>query len=514
MAGKAIGKMRWLISVPIVVAVLAASALLILKFREAPGTLPFQAIGDGSGGVFVAWQESQGVRVQHIDASGQPLWVKGGIPVQKIATQVNPRVYPGLTLFMLTADGTGGAILTWQDRLTFPGPLEGPPVKLYSQRLSADGELLWNDGVVTGMVEPISSGTGWVVPDGTGGAIFGWNDYKTYFRALHDDFLRLQKVSPDGRLLWGPEGVLVTASSPYRPMTEQDRALGIQGTITRSWPTYDGHQVVVSDGAGGAIAIWHEEDYPNRMHRIHARRLDANGSFAWPEPVLLRASSNSFSDFSPLASAADESDGTVTLVVQGGQGVGDPHPSTTLVRFDRDGHVVSQQTLPSSAYVVSDGRGGVILWRYEQTPFVGPPSERSVSLHVQRLDRDGSELWTDRPVIAAEKGEYLDVDSVGDGSGGAIVVWRFGQGEDNAYGKIFALGLDAAGNTAWGEGGVALFTDSRLKYQGRPTAIRTASGTIVIAAVGRGAMRGDMIYAQKVGDGGRLLWGSGIRIDR
>ena len=37
---------------------------------------------------------------------------------------------------------------------------------------------------------------------------------------------------------------------------------------------------------------------------------------------------------------------------------------------------------------------------------------------------------------------------------------------------------------------------------------------IVIAVVGRNATRGDMVYAQKLGMDGRLLWDNGIRIDR
>ncbi len=505
MVGKAIGKSRWLVSLLIVAAVVAVSVLLIFKFREAPGTLPYQAVSDGSGGVFVAWQDNQGIRLQHTDTSGQPFWTKGGILVDKTATEVNQRAYPGVTLFGLTTDGAGGAILTWQDRLTFPGSPDGPPVKLKSQRISAGGELLWGDGVVTGVVEPISMDTGWIVPDGTGGAVFGWDDYKTYFRAVHDDSLRLQKVSPDGRLLWGPEGVLVTASSPYS---------GSVGSFTRSWPTYDGKQVVVSDGAGGAIVVWHEEDWPNKQHLVYAERVDADGGIAWPEPILLTTLPNGFTGFSPVSLLPTESDGTACLAVWVDSGLLGERAFTALVRFDMDGKVVSAPRLPDAWFAASDDVGGAIAWQYEDTPSVGPPWERSARLHVQRLDSGGHSLWTHRSVIATQIGEYVDAAVAGDGWGGAVLTWRFGQGDGNAYGKVFALGLDEEGNTVWGGDGEPVFTDSHLSYQGRPIAISSGSSTIVVAAVGRGAMQGDMLYAQKLDDSGRLLWGSGTRIDR
>ena len=59
-----------------------------------------------------------------------------------------------------------------------------------------------------------------------------------------------------------------------------------------------------------------------------------------------------------------------------------------------------------------------------------------------------------------------------------------------------------------------MFPDGGLKYQGTPAAIGTDSGTIVIAPVGKGALVGDMILAQKVDRDGNRLWGNGVRVDR
>jgi len=104
---------------------------------------------------------------------------------------------------------------------------------------------------------------------------------------------------------------------------------------------------------------------------------------------------------------------------------------------------------------------------------------------------------------------------VADTTGGAMLVWRLGQTENDAYGKLFALGLNAEGNASWGEGGLPIFPDAKLKYQGTPKiVIADPSGAIVVAALGRSALRGDIVYAQKLDTDGNRLWGNGIRIDQ
>ena len=164
-------KRRWALALAIIAVVVAVSVVITLRFRDAPSALSVRAVSDGAGGAIVSWQDNEGIHAQHISLSGQCLWGKGGLLVSNIP-RVNARPYPGLALFTITVDGTGGAIVTWQDRTTFPGPLDGPPVDVYSQRVSADGELMWGNGVKTGKVEPIEMDSVGVVADGMGGAIF------------------------------------------------------------------------------------------------------------------------------------------------------------------------------------------------------------------------------------------------------------------------------------------------------------------------------------------------------
>jgi hypothetical protein len=496
-------KRRWLLSSLIMAGVLAVSVAAIVVFRESPSALPFQAVSDGAGGAIVAWRDSGGIRAQHISASGQVLWSQGGRLVQRLDIDINPNAYPGRALFKLSADGMGGAFVTWQDRTEFPGQLDGPPVDLYSQRIGPAGELLWGKGVRTGKVEPISDATVSAVPDGAGGAIFAWNEYRTFFRGLHDDFLRLQKVTPDGRLLWGDEGVLVIASQPYRPYNDEDRALGIQpptagtkGPVSRSWPTYTGNQVVAGDGEGGAFAVWSEEDYPSRTHRVYAQRVAADGTLSWPEPVLLK-SGGDYPGLSVIKSA-----------------YADPRPSTTLLRLQADGRQSLLKFVSASSGVVATDQGALVAWRLEEAPQFGPPQERAATLYIQAITDEGSPAWDETPVIATEKGQSFGDASFASSGSDTVVVWRLGSMPQNAYGLILAQSLDDLGNKKWDGAGLVVFPDAGLKYQGLPLAIGADSGTIVIGPVGKGALRGDMILAQKLDGDGNRMWGRGIRVDR
>ncbi len=191
---------RWFIALAIIAIVVITSVVIALRYRDAPGSIPKSAISDGSDGTIIAWHSGEGIYIQHINASGQRLWKKGGVLLSEGKTEFDPYGPPQI-YFTLVSDGVGGAIIAWADKFYQPtdrnDPLYFDPLPFYVQWVSAEGELMWNDSYVT-------VGERWqVVPDGTGGAIIAWNNYKTYYRALHDDYLRLQKIAPDGRRLWG-----------------------------------------------------------------------------------------------------------------------------------------------------------------------------------------------------------------------------------------------------------------------------------------------------------------------
>jgi hypothetical protein len=75
------------------------------------GELGLEITPDGAGGAFITWQDKRSgnwdIYAQRVDASGNALWTPDGVAICTTAgDQRSPQ---------LTADGAGGAIITWED---------------------------------------------------------------------------------------------------------------------------------------------------------------------------------------------------------------------------------------------------------------------------------------------------------------------------------------------------------------------------------------------------------------
>ena len=123
-------------------------------------------VSDGAGGAIITWfdRDDWNIYAQMLDASGAPLWGTYGVGVCTYShDQTNPRI---------TTDGAGGAIVAWEDR-------RDGWWGVYTQSVDLTGSLLWDpDGVavctVAGDQLEIQ-----MVPDGGGGAVLTWEDYRS-----------------------------------------------------------------------------------------------------------------------------------------------------------------------------------------------------------------------------------------------------------------------------------------------------------------------------------------------
>ncbi len=494
---------RSVISLSVIAIVVLSSAAIILTNRAPGGSVYVRAVSDGAGGAIVAWQK-EGIYVQRLDASGRMLWKEGGIKVSEAVDPKDP-YGPPVTRFTLIADGTGGAVLTWVDRAQWPDDRDDPayydPKPFYSQRVSANGDLLWKDTFVgNGGAMLYGDDFPAVIADGTGGAIFAWNNYKTYYKALHDDFFRVQKLSPDGARLWGDEGKTLVSSSPYRPLTEEEIAAGIKGTIGRSFPNYTGTHDIASAGDGGVFVVW-EEDYNSQGgNAIYAQRLNGDGNPVWNDRLTVPGA--------PYVSGSLRSDGS------GGAFFAGPsywqHVGGNGELLEKTGY------FPDS---VSDGTGGSIRFRVENDPrYVAPsaipPYYRRNIVYVGRVDDGGKPVWPEKQVFASPDGSLLaPVDYASDGEGGTILLWQFKK-DYTPYGGVYAQKADAEGNIGWGNEGIAVF-NAPGKYQDTAAVFSDgAGGFLVIAAAGEKRTGGDMVYVQRLSAEGTRLWGDGVRVDR
>jgi len=505
-------KKRWLISLGVIAIVVAVSAVIIVGTRVFPdysGTPGVAAVTDGSGGVIVAWHEDNSIYSQRIDSSGQLRWGEEGVlvaecpPGSSLSLILTGSSGSGLTLI---SDDLGGAILTWSDTSGHPDDLDDPafyePLPFYCRRIRANGELMWSDS-------PVSTGKNrQIISDGNGGAVIAWNSYSVYYRGLQDDYLRLQKIAPDGSRLWGEEGILVVASSPFRPLTEEEKAAGIKGTSTRSRPTYMGNHQIVGDDAGGVFVFW-DEEIATLDHKVFAQRLDAEGNYVWLERVTVARQ--------PLQSA--ESYGTGGAIVYTPKGTEYSGIGTVgiplAVHIGTGGEILESEWYNPDVLTVSDGAGGSFSIRVEEIPPYGDPRERLYIPWIRKLKASGVPIWESEKRALPDNGKkYGNIEYLPDGVGGIVIVWDTLK-ESVAYSDIRARKLDAAGEVQWSEQGVRVFDIPNIRYQKIDNTINDSSGgAIIVAMLGKSAIRGDMIYIQRLDGNGNRLWEGGIRINR
>jgi len=289
---------------------------------------------DGSGGAIIAWEDwSSGtysdIHLQRVDGGGAKIWGDDGVLVSDVAgSQELPSI---------AADGTGGAVVAYQE--------ESVGWNIYAQRVGSAGQFLWQAGGVPICTAAEGQYAPRITGDGSGGAVIVWIDYRR--GDLRSD-LYAQRVQSVGTVQWAANGVAVCTA-----VENQEEA------------------VLVPDGAGGAIIAW--GDYRNNATSgkdIYAQRLDGAGVRQWPAAGV------------PICTATNH------------------------------------QWYPQ---IVPDGAGGaVVAWGDWRTGVAG-----NYDIYAQRVGAAGAVAWNPNgiPVCNAE-GEQGDAAVIADGGGGAIVAWE------------------------------------------------------------------------------------------
>src|SRR5262249_35453180 len=165
----------------------------------------------------------------------------------------------GPTVF---ADGSGGSSIAWQDYR--PDAL----IDVFVQRLTTAGAPQWKAGGVS-LGASVDGGypfsTRSLVSDGNGGFIIGWVDSRADPRSV----VHLQRFTLNGQIdpQW-PVGGVALADSGFGA----------------------GPPSLVSDGAGGVIAVWEDarDTSDSIAEDIYAQRVNGNGVKMWdPAGVVL-----------------------------------------------------------------------------------------------------------------------------------------------------------------------------------------------------------------------------------
>ena len=96
-----------------------------------------------------------------------------------------------------------------------------------------------------------------IISDGTGGAIAVYEEVKSHNER---DFYA-QRISPDGKTLWGNKGTLIGSSQ----------------SESYSFPVFD----IVGDGTGGAIIAWPDLSPNQFQSTMYVSKVDSDGNIIW-----------------------------------------------------------------------------------------------------------------------------------------------------------------------------------------------------------------------------------------
>ncbi len=396
-------------------------------------------VSDGAGGAIVTWSDFRSgthydIFAQRLNASGVPQWAANGVA---LCAAANDQIAP-----TIAADGAGGAIVTWYDRRS------GTNYDIYVQRVNGDGVTQWMfEGVAlcTAVSDQFSPK---LVPDGSGGAIVAWDDDRTLGGTLD---VYVQRVSAAGIPLWTPNGVAMVLQSSdqagsridsdgaggavvawhgYRSGTNYDIfAQRVNASGTPQW-TPDGVAICVedidqsfptiaSDGAGGAFVTW--ADPRDGNNDVYAQRVNAAGAVQWAvDGIALCAAVNGQSGSNVIGDGAG---GAIVTWQDSRTGASDVYAqrvsASGTAQWASDGVALcaaaNNQTWP---VLVADGAGGAIVTWHDTRSGVG-------DLFAQRVSAAGTPQWAaDGVVVCAAAGDQsLPTIAVGS-NGGALVTWH------------------------------------------------------------------------------------------
>jgi len=352
---------------------------------------------DGSGGTIIAWQDYRSatnsdrglnkydIYVQRLSSNGSALWATNGIPVCIVdSNQFNPKI---------VSDGSGGAIICWEDKRNATG------TDIYVQRVNSSGQAQWTTNGIPVCTPVFEQDSIAMIGDGFGGAILTWQDYRSN-NGFADIYA--QRVNSSGGMVWTANGVnicnqaaaqrgpkLLSNGSGGAFITWFDSRAGdydiytqlistggavqwtTNGAATCTMATDQLRPDICSDGAGGFIITWY--DYRSTTdYNIYAQRQGPAGGIIWAVDGVVMNNNVAYAQIDPK--------------------------------------------------IVSDGMGGAIISWTDYRTGVAPGT---ADIYSQRVNSTGAVQWTATGVIiCTAAGDQVKSQLVSDGNNGAYIVWE------------------------------------------------------------------------------------------
>lgn len=347
-----------------------------------------QLVSDSAGGSIIAWTDSRNgfdtdIYAQRVNSSGSTLWTLNGVPICAASG--------GQLSQQIVTDGSGGAIIAWQDN-------RGSNSAVYAQRVNSSGSTLWALNGLAISTSTVNLTVPGMLSDGIGGAFLVWSDSRSGTSLVY-----AQRINSSGSSLWTLNGIAIASTNSSQLLP-----------------------VMVSDGSGGIIVAFEQYDFTSR---IYATRLNSNGSTLWASDTLLAP--GGYGQDRPTI-VSDGSGGAI-VSWQDTRNLGGAGSDIYAQRVDLNGNTLwssngvvisTTQFNKIDPIAVTDTAGGAII-TWEDYRNTTTNINSGIDLYAQRVNSAGSTLWTFNGVaVCTTLNDQINQAIAADSSGGAFITWQ------------------------------------------------------------------------------------------
>ncbi len=393
---------------------------------------------DGTGGLFVAFEgerERCHIYAQRMSSDGELLWNSGRGLVAVTRGDWDAK-RPAIV-----SDGQGGAIVVFEQHAPTGSRYAGD-VDLAAQRLSADGQALWNGGekAVTVSAEKWLELSPVAIPDGAGGAIIAFMAEFTEGEWKGDVDIFAQRISAEGKSLW-------------------QEGLGAVTVAGGSWP--ERKPVLIPGVNGTAIALYEEYGAADSEHAndvdVACQWISPDGEILWgeQEDASVEVSAARLVERDPRAASDGAAGIFVVFTVHHRSDTTDPDIYAQHISAERRAVwlggerpllVAGSRWAEDFPVAVSDGAGGLLVIYQEQAP-----DGQQSDIAAQGLSADGRPRWgalKEAKAVLRTAGLVRRPEAMTDGAGGALIVCQAERGTDHV--ELVAQRIDGQGSPLWG----------------------------------------------------------------
>jgi hypothetical protein len=376
---------------------------------------------------------------------------------------------------LIISDGSGGAIFCWNDKRNHQNGTYHDEV--YAQRIGSNGNILWTSDGLKVTPSNVWSYTNSMCSDGNGGAFISWH-------ALVDsNSLCVQHINENGTIMWDSSGVIICSTTLSQQIVPK----------------------IVSDGNGGAIIVWGDiRNGGNNNEDLYAQRINANGLFQWAADGIAVINASGFQGGS-MQMASDGNGGAIVVWEDSRSGtkveIYTQKVNSSGARLWNTTGVLVNSITGGSLYpqLVSDAGGAIICWVDRRN------GNTDWNIYAQKVNTDGVIQWTmnGEAICLATSNQTLP-QLASDGNGGAIITWDEPVSATNTDPNIYAQRVNANGAAQWVTNGIGVCLAAN--GQRLPQLTSDENGGAVITWQDARTNNISDIYAQRIDSSGSSLW--------